>query len=184
LLLNGWFILFVYPNISRLLADKKDKVNSEANQIMNNCKGRLSLKSEESCIFCKITRKEAPSSVIFEDDTIMVFLDIRPLNLGHTLVIPKEHYVDLFDIPETILSHLHIVSKKIALAVKKATGADDISIIQQNGKAAGQDIFHFHVHVVPRFEGQKLPPFSELREVERTMLDAMAQKIKQQPPTS
>ncbi len=135
---------------------------------------------DESCIFCKIVRRQAPSSVLYEDDAVLVFLDIRPLNLGHTLVIPKAHYVDIFDIPEKELSQMYKVAKLVSFAIKKATDADGISIIQQNGKAAGQDIFHIHVHVVPRFEGQKLPPFSELKEVERTKLDALAKKIKQQ----
>ena len=135
---------------------------------------------DESCIFCKIVHKQASSSVVYEDESIVAFLDIRPLNIGHTLVIPKAHYVDIFDLPEEQLSQVHKVAKEVSWAVKKATEADGISIIQQNGKAAGQDIFHFHVHVVPRFEGQKLPPFSELREVERLKLDAMAKKIKQQ----
>ena len=99
--------------------------------------------------------------------------------MGHTLVIPKAHYVDIFDIPEKELSQVHKVAKLVAFAIKKATGADGISIIQQNGKAAGQDIFHMHVHVVPRFDGQKLPPFSDLKEVERAKLDALAKKIKQ-----
>ena len=138
----------------------------------------------EDCIFCKIVQKKIPASTIYEDDAVMAFLDIRPLNMGHTLVIPKAHYVDLFDITPDMLTQVHVASKKIAAAVKAATGANGISIIQQNGKAAGQDIFHLHVHVVPRFEGQKLPPFSNLKEVERTKLDAMAQKIKQQLPTS
>jgi len=110
----------------------------------------------------------------------MVFADIRPLNIGHTLVIPRAHYVDIFDIPQELLSRIYKVSKQIALAVKKATNADGISIIQQNGKAAGQDIFHLHVHVIPRFEGQKLQSFSELREVDRASLDEMAKKIKHQ----
>ncbi|HLN88914.1 MAG TPA: HIT family protein [Candidatus Binatia bacterium] len=135
---------------------------------------------DESCIFCKIVGKQAPSSVIYEDKTVMAFLDLRPLNIGHTLVIPKAHYVDIFDIPEEQLSQVYNIAKQVSLAIKKATHADGISVIQQNGKAAGQDIFHFHVHVVPRFEGQKLPPFSELREVERSKLDAIAKKIKQQ----
>ena len=100
----------------------------------------------------------------------MVFLDIRPLNIGHTLVIPKAHYVDIFDTPKELLSRVHKVAKQVVLAVKKATNADGISIIQQNGKAAGQDIFHLHVHVIPRFEGQKLRSFSELREVDRANL--------------
>src|SRR5665647_708484 len=133
----------------------------------------------EGCIFCKIVHKRAPVSEIYEDETVMSFLDIRPLNLGHTLVIPKTHYVNIFDIPEKELAAVHKVSKLVAFVIKKATDADGISIIQQNGKAAGQDIFHFHVHVVSRFEGQKLPPFSELIEVDRAKLDTMARKIKQ-----
>jgi histidine triad (HIT) family protein len=151
-------------------------------KLIDNVKMPLvpNLKFDESCIFCKIVRKQAPSSIIYEDEKVLVFLDIRPLNMGHTLVIPKAHYVDIFDIPENELSQMHKVSKLISFAVKKATDADGISIIQQNGKAAGQDIFHIHVHVVPRFEGQKLPPFSELKEVERIKLDALARKIKQE----
>ena len=135
---------------------------------------------DQSCIFCKIAQKQAPSSIIYEDEDVMVFADIRPLNIGHTLVIPRAHYVDIFDIPQELLSRIYKVSKQIALAVKKATNADGISIIQQNGKAAGQDIFHLHVHVIPRFEGQKLQSFSELREVDRASLDEMAKKIKHQ----
>lgn len=109
----------------------------------------------------------------------MAFLDIRPLEMEHTLVIPRKHYVDLFDTPAELLSEVHCVAKEVSFAVKAATNADGISIIQQNGKAAGQDIFHLHVHVVPRFEGQKLPHFSELKQVERSELDAMAKKIQQ-----
>ena len=135
---------------------------------------------DASCIFCKIVKKQAPASIIYEDETVIVFLDKRPLNEGHTLVIPKKHYVDIFGIPENQLSQVHKVAQQVSLAVKKATKADGISIIQQNGKAAAQDIFHLHVHVVPRFEGQKLPSFSALREVERGKLEVMAKKIKQE----
>jgi len=137
------------------------------------------LASDESCIFCKIVGKEAPSSIIYEDDSVLAFLDIRPLNLGHSLVIPKKHYVDIFDTPNDELSLVHIVAKLISKAVKEAAEADGISIIQQNGNAAGQDIFHLHVHVVPRFEGQKLPRFSDLKQVDRAKLDEMAAKIRQ-----
>jgi len=133
---------------------------------------------DESCIFCRIVRKQAPASVVYEDDAVIAFLDIRPLNMGHTLVIPKAHYVDIFDAPEEQISQVHKVSKRIAIAVKKATGAEGVSIIQQNGKAAGQDIFHLHVHVVPRFEGQKLAAFNELKVVERAKLDGVAEEIK------
>ena len=134
---------------------------------------------DESCIFCKIVRKQAPASIIYEDETILAFLDIRPLTMGHTLVIPKAHYADILDIPEETLTQVHLVTKKVTLPIREATQADGISIIQQNGKAAGQDIFHLHVHVVPRFEGQKLPRFGELREVERSKLNEMAKRIKE-----
>jgi len=137
------------------------------------------LAAEESCVFCKIVRRELPASVIYEDEEVMAFLDIRPLAIGHALVIPKGHYVDIFDIPEKLLTQIQIVTKKISIPIKKATEADGISIIQQNGKAAGQDIFHLHVHVVPRFEAQKMPRFGELKEAKRAKLDEIADKIKE-----
>jgi histidine triad (HIT) family protein len=107
-------------------------------------------------------------------------MDIRPVSEGHTLVIPKQHYVDLFDIPQDVLSAVHRVAKPLAAAAKQATKADGISIIQQNGKAAGQDIFHLHVHIIPRFDGRKLPRFEELSIVSRGELDDVAEKIKKQ----
>lgn len=134
---------------------------------------------DENCIFCKIVAKQAPVSVLYEDDSVMAFMDIRPLSAGHALVIPKAHYVDIFDIPAKDLAAVIVASKAVAAAVKKAVGADGISIIEQNGKAAGQDVFHLHAHVVPRFDGVKLPAFSDLKIVERSELDAMAQKIRQ-----
>ena len=106
-------------------------------------------------------------------------MDLRPVGEGHTLVIPKQHYVDIFDVSEEVLAATHIVAKKIASAVKEVTKADGISIVQQNGKAAGQDIFHLHVHVIPRFEGEKMPRFELLRFADRRTLDGAAQKIRQ-----
>jgi len=132
---------------------------------------------DKSCIFCKIVHKQAPASIIYEDKDVMAFLDIRPLSMGHTQVIPKAHYVDIFDIPEPELDAVHKAAKILSFAIKKATAADGISIFQQNGKAAGQDIFHLHVHIVPRFLEQKLPRFGELKEVDRVMLEEMAKKI-------
>ncbi len=135
--------------------------------------------TENDCIFCQIARKEAPASVIYEDKKVMAFMDIRPVSEGHTLIIPKQHYVDIFDTPDELLAATHVVTKKIAAATKTATNADGISIVQQNGKAAGQDIFHLHVHVIPRFEGVKVPQFEQMDFMDRKTLDAVAQKIKQ-----
>jgi histidine triad (HIT) family protein len=119
-----------------------------------------------------------PASFVYEDEKVVAFLDIKPLNEGHTLVIPKAHYESIFEIPADLVAYLHGVTKKIAFAVKKATGADGISISQQNGKAAGQEILHFHVHVIPRYEGQKLPSFSEVSEADREKLSQTAAKIR------
>jgi len=137
------------------------------------------LKFDKSCIFCKIVRKQVPSSIIHEDDSVLAFLDIRPVNEGHTLVIPKEHYADIFDIPSELLGKVHQVTKKVAIAVKKAVKADGISIIQQNGRAANQDIFHLHVHIIPQFTGEKIKSFHELQIVESSQLGITVQKIKQ-----
>jgi len=133
---------------------------------------------EISCVFCKIARKQASAALVYEDESVMAFLDIRPLSEGHTLIMPKEHYETIFEIPEELVAHLHRIVKRVALAVKKATEADGISIIQQNGKAAGQEIFHLHVHVIPRFEGQKLMRFSETSEVDKEKLNQVAANIR------
>jgi histidine triad (HIT) family protein len=134
--------------------------------------------SENTCIFCKIVRKEAAASLVYEDEQVLVFMDIRPVNEGHTLVIPKQHHEDIYDTPEELVAYTHKITKQIAIAVKKATGADGISIVQQNGKAAGQDIFHLHIHVIPMFEGRKMPHFGELTAASRESLDKAAAEIK------
>jgi histidine triad (HIT) family protein len=134
--------------------------------------------NDDSCIFCRIAQKQVPASLVYEDEKVVAFLDIRPLNEGHTLVIPKKHHENIFDIPQELIAHLHGITKRVALAVEKATQADGISIIQQNGKAAGQEIFHLHIHVIPRYEGKKLPRFSEISEADREKLRQTAAKIR------
>jgi histidine triad (HIT) family protein len=131
-----------------------------------------------SCIFCKIVGKKAPASIIYEDDETVAFLDIRPLNEGHTLVIPKRHFETVFDVPEDLIVHIYRVVKRIAIAVKNATKADGITIIQQNGQAAGQEVFHLHVHIVPRYEGQKLQHFRDVPNASREQLEQAAERLK------
>jgi len=134
--------------------------------------------NDDACVFCKITRKQASASVVYEDESVLAFLDIRPLNEGHTLVIPKEHYATVFDAPEELVAHIHKIVKRVAIAVREVTRADGVSIIQQNGKAADQEVFHLHVHVIPRFEGQKLTRFREVSEADREKLDEVAASIR------
>lgn len=102
-----------------------------------------------SCIFCKIVQKEAPASIVYEDEKVVAFLSIQPINVGHTLVVPKAHYENIHDIPDEEVSHLYKIVKKLAPAVKKAVEAEGIRIVQNNGEAAGQVIFHLHVHIIP-----------------------------------
>jgi len=134
--------------------------------------------NDDACVFCKITRKQASASVVYEDESVLAFLDIRPLNEGHTLVIPKEHYATVFDAPEELVANIHKIVKRVAIAVREVTRADGVSIIQQNGKAADQEVFHLHVHVIPRFEGQKLTRFREVSEADREKLDEVAASIR------
>ena len=98
----------------------------------------------EECLFCKIVKGELPSSKIYEDEDTLAFLDLFPVNKGHSLVISKEHYENIFDVPEESLSKISSVMKNVADAVKKGVNADGISITQSNGKPAGQVIFHIH----------------------------------------
>lgn len=133
--------------------------------------------NEDSRVFCRIVRKQVSASCVYEDEKVMAFLDMKPLNEGHMRVIPKEHYENIFDVPQELNAYRHGVTKQVALAVKKATNADGITIIQQNGKAANQDIPHLHVHVIPRYEGQKMPSFSETVEANKEQLNQTATKI-------
>jgi histidine triad (HIT) family protein len=135
--------------------------------------------AEDSCVFCKIAQKKISASTVYEDDKAVAFLDIRPLNEGHTLVIPKRHYTFIYEVPDEEVAHLYKVVKKVALAVKNGVKAHGITIAQQNEKAAGQEIFHVHVHVIPRYEGQKLMRFDETKEASKAELDEVAKKIRQ-----
>ena len=131
----------------------------------------------EDCIFCKIVKGEIPCAKVYENDKILAFLDIAPVNKSHTLVIPKEHHKDLLDMPDATLAELAKTAKKIAKAVVKATGAVGFNIGQSNGKAAGQLVMHFHLHIMPRFEndGLKLWPQGKYEEGE---MDKVAEQIK------
>ena len=112
----------------------------------------------DNCIFCKIANGIIPSATVYEDDDFRAILDIAPAHKGHVIILPKEHADNLFALPEGIAAKVFPVAKKVAAAVKKTTGCDGINILQNNGTAAGQSVFHLHVHVVPRYEGDGILP--------------------------
>ena len=104
------------------------------------------------CIFCKIAAGDIPSTALFEDEKVKVIFDISRATLGHALVIPKTHAANVFEIEDELLAHAHIVAKKVATALKDATGCKGINILQNNGEVAGQSVFHLHIHVIPRYD--------------------------------
>ncbi|MEE9377845.1 MAG: HIT family protein [Candidatus Lokiarchaeia archaeon] len=105
---------------------------------------------EKNCIFCKITDREIPSRIIFENDLDIAFLDISPISKGHTIVIPKTHYSNLEDVPDYELAELHKVVKQLSIRIHQKLKIDGYNILQNNFVAAGQVIKHFHVHIIPR----------------------------------
>ena len=107
---------------------------------------------DENCIFCKIAAGEIPGAKLYEDDLFRVVLDLGPANKGHCLVIPKDHYANVFEMPEEVAGKAFIVAKRIATKMQEVTGCDGVNILQNNGPAAGQTVFHFHMHIIPRWE--------------------------------
>ncbi len=130
---------------------------------------------DENCIFCKIAGGEIPSTTLYEDDDFRVILDLGPATRGHALLIPKEHCRDLFDLEDEVAEKVLLRARRIAGRMKEALGADGFNLVQNNGKAAGQTVFHFHMHLIPRYEndhagilwkpGETTP--EELEEVKR-----------------
>lgn len=110
----------------------------------------------DNCIFCKIINKQIPSYTVYEDDFVIAFFDINPANLGHTLVVPKHHAANIFEISEEDLSRVNIVAKKLCLAYQKILWVEHINILQSNGSYAGQEVFHYHMHIIPRHKNDQV----------------------------
>lgn len=105
-----------------------------------------------NCIFCKIANGEIPSTTLYEDEDFRVILDLGPATRGHALLLPKNHFANLFELDDETAQKAILVAKKIAGKMKDALGADGFNLVQNNGEAAGQTVFHFHMHLIPRYE--------------------------------
>ena len=110
---------------------------------------------DENCIFCKIVDGELPSYTLYEDSDFKVIFDLSPATIGHSLIIPKKHYNDLFDLEDDIAGKVTLVAKKLAVAMKEILKCDGFNLLQNNGICAGQTVFHYHVHLMPRYNGGK-----------------------------
>lgn len=107
---------------------------------------------KDDCIFCKLANGVFETNTLYEDDQFRVIFDASPATKGHVLVIPKEHYANVFEIPEDLLADGYKVAKKVATVLKEVTGCEGINILQNNGEMAGQTVFHLHIHIIPRYE--------------------------------
>ena len=132
------------------------------------------------CIFCDLIKGAAEVSICYEDATAIAFMDIQPVNAGHVLVVPRAHYETLQDIPREVGLHLYQVAARLIPVVQKVSGAADMNVVVNSGPAAGQNVFHYHIHLIPRKHGDgfDIPlPFPGSEMPDRTMLDAMAAQI-------
>lgn len=110
----------------------------------------------ENCIFCKIASGEIPATTLHEDQDFRVILDLGPASKGHALILPKEHYANIYEIPEELAGKAMILAKKMANVLTRALKCDGFNIVQNNGEPAGQTVFHFHMHLIPRYEGDQV----------------------------
>lgn len=108
-------------------------------------------KRMSDCIFCKIAAGEIPSATIYEDEDFRVILDLGPATKGHALILPKQHFADITQMPEELTAKAFVLAKKIVTFMKGALPSDGYNIVQNNGEAAGQTVFHFHIHLIPRY---------------------------------
>ena len=128
---------------------------------------------DENCIFCKIANGEIPSATLYEDEDFRVILDLGPATKGHALILPKEHYANLYEIDEEVAAKAFKLAKKMVTELTEVLGCDGYNVVQNNGAAAGQTVFHFHMHLIPRYEddGQTIgwnpgePTQEELEEI-------------------
>ncbi len=116
---------------------------------------------KNDCIFCKIAAGQIPSATIYEDNNFRVFLDINPATKGHCLIVPKEHFDNIYDLDAETAGKLFSLATMISRALKKTLNCDGLNIVQNNGLVAGQTVFHFHMHLVPRYENDGLSLLEE-----------------------
>ena len=107
------------------------------------------------CIFCKLANGDIPTATLYENEDFRVILDAGPATKGHCLILPKAHYADIYDIPDEVLEKAAVLARKMSVRLTKALACDGLNVIQNNKPAAGQTVFHFHIHLIPRYADDK-----------------------------
>ena len=132
---------------------------------------------DSECVFCKIVAGEIDSIPVYEDANTLAFMDINPIAYGHTLVIPKQHWQNLYEVPDDQLAYVTATAKRVATAIRKALVPDGVSLVQANGKGAAQSVLHFHMHVIPRTLGDELKINWKLNPGNPDQIRSAAQRI-------
>lgn len=135
---------------------------------------------KDDCIFCKLANGDIPTNTIYEDDEFRVIMDAAPATKGHALVLPKDHYADIYEIDPEVLGRAIQVGQKVVKHATKILGCDGYNLLQNNGKAAGQTVFHFHLHLIPRYadmENAKILTWPE-KETDGTVIKALTESLK------
>ena len=133
---------------------------------------------DDNCIFCKLANGDIPVDALYEDDDFKVIFDAGPATLGHALILPKDHYANVFEMPDELVAQAYILGKKMASKMTEAFEADGYNILQNNNAAAGQSVFHFHIHLIPRYVDDHAIKMWTPGEQDREKLTAALEKIR------
>lgn len=132
---------------------------------------------DNNCIFCKIANGEIPSATLYEDEKVRVILDISPASKGHALILPKEHYANLYEISDEMASHVIKTAKNMAKKMQEELEAEGLNVLQNNGELAGQTVFHYHMHLIPRYSDDKVKMTWEHGEVSEQEKEELVRKL-------
>lgn len=132
----------------------------------------------DNCIFCKIIKKEIPGVTVYEDESFLGIMDISPANKGHVILLAKNHVADVFELDEQTASRAMIVVTKVAKALKEELNCDGINVLQNNGTVAGQTVFHYHIHIIPRYKDDAVNIAWEYQNYEEGEAKKLSESIK------
>ena len=132
---------------------------------------------EETCIFCKIANGDIPAATVYEDEQFRVILDLGPASKGHALILPKNHFADLLDLDEETSRAVLLLAARVGAAMKKSLGCAGFNLVQNNGEAAGQTVFHFHMHLIPRYNNDNQNLVMKPQQATDEELDAVREAI-------
>lgn len=132
---------------------------------------------DENCIFCKLANGDIPTATLYEDDDFRVILDAGPASKGHALILPKEHYKNLYELDDEIAAKALVLAKKMITKLTDVLGCDGYNIVQNNGEVAGQTVFHFHIHLIPRYEGDEVGLGWKMGELTDEIRDEILSKL-------